>query len=90
VAGGDDAFLGQDIPYTEAVGPTPMAQQWSLSLQWQLLGRRLVDVTYSANKGTRFIGPSTITMTSSPSTYRSGAHSRTPYPIPTREGSPAA
>jgi hypothetical protein len=55
-SGGDDAFLGQAIPYTEAVGPTPMAQQWNFSLQHQLPGRWLVDVTYSGNKGTHFVG----------------------------------
>ncbi len=54
-AGGDDAFLGQTIKFTEAAGSTPRSQQWNLSLQKQLPGRWLVDVTYSGNKGTHFI-----------------------------------
>jgi hypothetical protein len=55
VAGGPDAFLGQAVKLTEATGPAPMSQQWNLSLQQQLPGRWLVDVTYSGNKGTHFI-----------------------------------
>jgi hypothetical protein len=54
-AGGDDAFLGQTIKFTESTASTPRAQQWNLSLQQQLPSRWLVDVTYSANKGTHFI-----------------------------------
>ncbi|MBI1896649.1 MAG: carboxypeptidase regulatory-like domain-containing protein [Acidobacteria bacterium] len=55
-SGGDDAFLGQSVPFTESTGPSPRAQQWNLSLQQQLPGRWLVDITYSGNKGTHFIG----------------------------------
>lgn len=55
-AGGDDAFLGQTIPYTEPEGQTSRSQQWNLSLQHQLPGGWLVDVTYSANRGTHFVG----------------------------------
>ena len=55
VAGGEDAFLGQAVTFTESAGRTPMAQQWNLSLQQQLPERWLADVTYSGNKGTHFI-----------------------------------
>ena len=55
VAGGDDAFLGQAVKFTETTGSSPLSQQWSLSLQQQLPGRWLVDATYSGNKGTHFI-----------------------------------
>lgn len=55
VAGGDDAFLGQTIKFSESTGGSPRSQQWNMSLQQQLPGRWLVDVTYSGNKGTHFI-----------------------------------
>jgi hypothetical protein len=55
VKGGDDAFLGQAIKLSEAAGPTPMTQQWSLSLQQQMPGRWLIDATYSGNRGAHFI-----------------------------------
>jgi outer membrane receptor protein involved in Fe transport len=55
VAGGDDAFLGQTIKFTESTGSTPYSQQWSASLQQQLPGRWLIDATYSGNKGSHFI-----------------------------------
>jgi hypothetical protein len=58
VKGGPDAFLGQAVKLSEANGPTPMAQQWNLSLQQQLPGRWLVDATYSANRGSHFIAGS--------------------------------
>ncbi len=55
VKGGDDAFLGQTVKLSEAVGPTPMTQQWNFSLQQQLPGRWLIDATYSGNRGAHFI-----------------------------------
>lgn len=58
VAGGDDAFLGQSVKLTQSHGATPQSQQWNASLQQQLPGRWLVDVTYSGNKGTHFIADS--------------------------------
>ena len=54
-AGGDDAFLGQTIKFSESTGGSPRSQQWNFSLQQQLPGRWLVDATYSGNKGTHFI-----------------------------------
>lgn len=56
VQGGDDAFLGQTAPFTEATGGAPRAQQWNLSLQRQLPKKWLVDLTYSGNKGNHFVG----------------------------------
>lgn len=55
VAGGDDAFLGQAAKLTESGGRSPMAQQWSASLQHQLPGRWLLDVSYAGNKGDHFM-----------------------------------
>jgi outer membrane receptor protein involved in Fe transport len=55
VAGGDDAFLGQSIKFTEPLNSTPVSQQWNLSLQHQLPGRWLVEAAYSGNKGNHFI-----------------------------------
>lgn len=54
-AGGEDAFLGQAIKFSESTAGSPRSQQWNFSLQQQLRGRWLVDVTYSGNKGTHFI-----------------------------------
>ncbi len=54
-AGGDDAFLGQSIKFTENRGKTPFTQQWNFSLQHQLPGRWLVEAAYSGNKGNNFI-----------------------------------
>lgn len=52
-AAGPSARLGQDVSYREGNMPTPMSHQWDASLQQQV-GRWLVDVTYSANRGTHF------------------------------------
>jgi hypothetical protein len=58
VAGGDDAFLGQAVKLTESGGRSPMAQQWSASLQHQLPGRWLIDASYAGNKGGHFMSGS--------------------------------
>jgi len=52
-AAGPSALLGQAVAHRESDATTPMSQQWDASLQQQL-GDWLVDVTYSANKGTHF------------------------------------
>jgi len=51
---GPKAFLGQAATYDETVGTTPMSQQFSASVQHQLPGRVLLDVSYSANQGSHF------------------------------------
>lgn len=51
---GPKAFLGQGASYDEAIGTTPMSQQFNASLQHQLPGRVLLDVSYSANLGSHF------------------------------------
>ncbi|MBM3767343.1 MAG: TonB-dependent receptor [Acidobacteria bacterium] len=50
---GPSALLGQGVAIRESFPATPMSQQWDMSLQQQI-GSWLVDVTYSANKGTHF------------------------------------
>jgi hypothetical protein len=50
---GPSALLGQAITYREPDATTPMSQQYDVSVQQQF-GEWLVDVTYSANKGTHF------------------------------------
>jgi hypothetical protein len=44
--------------FREAYSPTPMSQQWNLSLQQQLPGGFLVEATYSANHGTHLLSGS--------------------------------
>ncbi|MFN0121109.1 MAG: carboxypeptidase regulatory-like domain-containing protein [Blastocatellia bacterium] len=41
--------------FREAYSPTPMSQQWNLSLQQQLPGGFMVEATYSANHGTHLL-----------------------------------
>ncbi|MBI2685512.1 MAG: TonB-dependent receptor [Acidobacteria bacterium] len=51
---GPKAFLGQGANYDEPIGTTPLSQQFSASLQHQLPGRILIDVSYSGNQGSHF------------------------------------
>ncbi|MFN0107041.1 MAG: carboxypeptidase regulatory-like domain-containing protein [Bryobacteraceae bacterium] len=51
---GPKAFLGQGASYDETSGTTPMSQQFTASLQHQLPGRILIDVSYSGNQGSHF------------------------------------
>ena len=53
---GPAAFLGQGVSMEEADGTTPMSLQWNASLQHQLGKSWLVDVSYSANNGSHFLG----------------------------------
>ena len=53
---GPAAFLGQGVSMEEADGTTPMSLQWNASLQHQLGKSWLVDVAYSANRGSHFLG----------------------------------
>ena len=49
---GPSAFLGQGVSYDQPNQQTPMSQQWNLSLQKQLPGKWVVEVTYTANHST--------------------------------------
>lgn len=49
---GEGGYLGQSPTWTVGNEKTPYAQLWTLSLQQQMPGKWLVDVTYTANKGT--------------------------------------
>lgn len=51
---GPSAFLGQNVNYAESSAPTPMSQQWNLSVQQQLPYRFVIEATYTANHGTHF------------------------------------
>jgi hypothetical protein len=52
---GPSALLSQGTSYDQADQRTPMSQQWSFSLQKQLPGKWMVDVSYSANHGTHLV-----------------------------------
>jgi hypothetical protein len=52
---GPGAFLGQNVSYDEPDGTSPYSQQYSLTVQQQVAGNWLFDVTYSANLGHHFI-----------------------------------
>ncbi|MBI3682965.1 MAG: hypothetical protein HY235_21540, partial [Acidobacteria bacterium] len=51
---GPSAFLGQGASFAEPSFPTPMSQQWNLSLQQRLPGKFVLEATYTANKGNHF------------------------------------
>jgi hypothetical protein len=51
---GPRAFLGQAVSYDETLGTTPTSQQFSASVQHQLKGKVLIDVSYSGNQGSHF------------------------------------
>jgi hypothetical protein len=52
---GPDAFLGQSVNFDQPNQKSPMSQQWDLSVQKQLPGSWVIDVTYSGNHGTHLI-----------------------------------
>jgi hypothetical protein len=52
---GPSAFLGAAVEHDESSNRVPMSQQWTASIQHQLPGGWLVDVGYSANRGTKLI-----------------------------------
>jgi len=51
---GAAAFLGQGASMDESDGTTPLSQQFSASVQHQLPGRIMIDVSYSGNQGSHF------------------------------------
>ncbi|MBI4902894.1 MAG: carboxypeptidase regulatory-like domain-containing protein [Acidobacteria bacterium] len=53
---GPHVFLGQGNSWAEPQAPTPMSQQWNLSLQQQLPMKLVLEATYTANRGTHFNG----------------------------------
>ncbi len=53
---GSSAFLGQGVSYDESAAKTPMSQQWSFSIQKQVLGGWMIDASYTANHGTHLVG----------------------------------
>jgi hypothetical protein len=52
---GPDAFLGQAVSYDQPNQKSPMSQQWDFSIQKQLPGSWVIDLTYSGNHGTHLI-----------------------------------
>ena len=52
---GPSAFLGQGVAYDQSYQRTPMSQQWNFSLQHQLKGGWVVDLSYVGNHGTHLI-----------------------------------
>ena len=51
---GAAGFLGQSVSLDESFGTTPVSQQFTASVQHQLPGRWLVDVSYTGNVGRHF------------------------------------
>ncbi len=51
---GPSAFLGQNATWDESNSRVPRSQQWNLSIQQQIFGAWLLDVTYLGNRGTHF------------------------------------
>lgn len=48
---GPSVFLSQGVSWDQTYEPVPMSQQWSLSLQQKLPASWMVDLTYTANRG---------------------------------------
>jgi hypothetical protein len=47
-------FLGGAVAFQPARSPTPMSQQWTLSVEQQIPYQIVLEVTYAANRGTHF------------------------------------
>ena len=47
-------FLGGAVAFQSANNPTPMSQQWTLSLEQQIPYQIVLEATYAANRGTHF------------------------------------
>jgi hypothetical protein len=47
--------VSQSAPYREKSSLTPMSQQWNLSAQQQMPGGFLLEIAYSANRGTHLL-----------------------------------
>jgi hypothetical protein len=67
---GPSAFLGQSVTYQQAHYPTPMSQQWNLSVQRELPWSVVAQVTYIGNHGTHFASD-TYNLNSLPLSYLS-------------------
>jgi outer membrane receptor protein involved in Fe transport len=52
---GASAFLGQAVNYDQSAQKTPMSQQWNFSVQKQLPGSWVVDISYTGNHGTHLL-----------------------------------
>lgn len=52
---GPNLFATSSATFKEKNSPTPMSQQWNLSVQQQLPGGFLMEVAYSANHGTHLL-----------------------------------
>jgi hypothetical protein len=53
---GPASFLGNNVTYFEARRPTPMAQQWNLTIQREFRGATLVEAAYAGSHGTHIMG----------------------------------
>jgi hypothetical protein len=52
---GPNLFATSSASFKEPYSPTPMSQQWNLSVQQQLPGGFLFEAAYSANRGTHLL-----------------------------------
>ena len=82
--GGQNLFATtQVLAYDEVNAPTPMSQQWNLSLQRQLPRGWLLDVTYSGNHGVHLIsGGYNINQLDPALALRNGANGSDPVTNP--------
>ena len=82
--GGENLFAStQSLGYDEAHAPTPMSQQWNLSIQRQLPRGWLLDVTYSGNHGVHLIaGGYNINQLDPALALRNGANGSDPVTNP--------
>jgi hypothetical protein len=52
---GPSYLLGSAVTYDQSIQKTPISQQWSFSLQKQMFGGWVVDVSYTGNRGTHLV-----------------------------------
>jgi hypothetical protein len=52
---GTNGFLGQGVNYDQSYQRTPMSQQWNFSLQRQIKGGWVIDLSYVGNHGTHLV-----------------------------------
>ena len=52
---GPSYLLGSAVTYDQSIQKTPMSQQWNFSVQKQMFGGWVVDVSYTGNRGTHLV-----------------------------------
>ncbi len=70
---GPSAFLGEAADFDPSRSPTPMSQQYELSIEQQLPRNIVIDIAYAANRGTHFVAGSYNLNQLNPSYFNIGA-----------------